>query len=70
MTKDYDREPIEAVLEDFFIVEPSHDTANVLDWYAVATEEAGGIVAYFRDLEEAEKYRARLIEGELLRLKI
>jgi hypothetical protein len=49
--------------DEIFICYPNHSprTADVHDWHGVATEERGGIVAFFGDEKDAEEYRQFLI---------
>lgn len=62
MAKDLDQ-----LLEDTSVHAPGQweNTEGPLNWWAVSTERAGGIVAYFQKEEHAFGFRLWLINGIL-----
>lgn len=55
------------LLEDISVHDPGmwENEDGPVDWYAVSTEEAGGVVAYFVHQVDAYRFRLDLINRKL-----
>ena len=57
------KKTLNELLDQIFVLDPGiweneHSESTISEWYAVATDEHGGIIAYFQF--EADAYRFRL----------
>lgn len=61
---------IEKLLDEVFVLDPGmwqneHSNGTIKDWYAVATDEHGGIIAYFQFETDAYRFRLDYINRKL-----